>query len=39
VHLLIDIHPALHISVLIDNLKTASARRARKRFADHLAPF
>jgi putative transposase len=25
--------------VLINNLKTASARRTRKRFADHLAPF
>jgi hypothetical protein len=37
--LLIDIHPALDISVLINNLKTASARRARNRFADHLAPF
>lgn len=39
VHLLIDIHPALDISVLINNLKTASARRARGRFADHLAAF
>ncbi|SOE45759.1 putative transposase [Burkholderia sp. D7] len=39
VHLLIDIHPALDISVLITNLKTASARRARNRFADHLTPF
>jgi putative transposase len=39
VHLLVDIHPALDISVLINNLKTASARRARNRFADHLAPF
>ena len=39
VHLLIEIHPALDISVLINNLKTASARRARNRFADHLAPF
>ena len=29
VHLLVDIHPALDISVLINNLKTASARRAR----------
>jgi REP element-mobilizing transposase RayT len=38
VHLLVDIHPALDISVLINNLKTASARRARNRFADHLAP-
>lgn len=39
VHLLVDIHPALDISVLINNLKTASARRARARFAEHLAPF
>jgi len=39
VHLLVDIHPALDISVLINNLKTASARRARSRFAEHLAPF
>jgi putative transposase len=39
VHLLIDIHPALNISVLVNNLKTASARRARNRFAEHLAQF
>lgn len=39
VHLLIDIHPALDISVLINNLKTASARRARNRFAEHLSAF
>lgn len=39
VHLLVDIHPALDISVLINNLKTASARRARNRFAEHLAQF
>jgi len=39
VHLLVDIHPALDISVLIDNLKTASARRTRNRFAEHLAGF
>ena len=39
VHLLVAIHPALDISVLINNLKTASARRARARFTDHLAKF
>lgn len=39
IHLLVDIHPALDIPVLINNLKTASARRARNRFAEHLAPF
>jgi len=39
VHLLIDIHPALDISVLINNLKSASARRTRNRFAEHLSAF
>ena len=39
VHLLVEIHPALNISTLINNLKTASARRARNRFAEHLKPF
>jgi putative transposase len=39
VHLLIDIHPALDISVLVNNLKTASARRMRNRFSVHLAMF
>ena len=39
VHLLIDIHPALDISVLINNLKTASARRTRNRFTEHIASF
>ena len=39
VHLLIAIHPALDISVLINNLKTASSRRTRNRFSEHLAKF
>ncbi len=39
VHLLAEIHPALNISTLINNLKTASARRARNRFTEHLKPF
>ncbi len=39
VHLLVGIHPALNISILINNLKSASARRMRNRFADHLAKF
>ena len=39
VHLLIDVHPALNLSILINNLKTASARRSRNRFAEHLVPF
>jgi len=36
--MLVDIHPALDISVLVNNLKTASARRARNQFTQHLAP-
>lgn len=39
VHLLIDIHPALDISVLINNLKTASARRYSKPLFWHRADF
>lgn len=39
VHLLVDAHPALNLATLINNLKTASARRARNRFGEHLARF
>lgn len=39
VHLLVGIHPALNLSTLINNLKSASARRMRNRFADHLRQF
>lgn len=39
VHLLVDIHPALDISALVNNLKTASARRCGARFGAHLAKF
>ena len=39
IHMLISIHPALDISALINNLKAASARRARNRFGEHLAAF
>lgn len=39
VHLLVSIHPALDISVLVNNLKTATARRARSQFSSHLAHF
>jgi len=35
----VEIHPALNISVLIDNLKTASSRRTRARFADQIRKF
>lgn len=36
VHLLVEIHPALDISNLINNLKSASSMRIRNRYADHL---
>ncbi|MCL6601143.1 MAG: IS200/IS605 family transposase, partial [Alicyclobacillus macrosporangiidus] len=36
VHLLIEIHPALQISTLINNLKSASSRRIRAKYAEHL---
>ena len=39
VHLLVKIHPALNISTLVNNLKTASARRVRNRFSEHLKAF
>jgi putative transposase len=39
VHLLIDIHPALNISTLINNLKSASSRRIRNKFPDHIKKF
>lgn len=39
VQLLVGIHPALNISTLINNLKSASSRRMRNRFAPHLAKF
>ncbi|MCY0881371.1 MAG: transposase [Firmicutes bacterium] len=39
VHLLVSIHPALNISALIHYLKSASTRRMRNRFANHLAKF
>jgi len=39
VHLLLEIPPALHISPLINNLKSASSRRIRNRFAEPLKQF
>lgn len=39
VHMLVGIHPALKISTLINNLKSASSRRIRNRFDDHLKQF
>jgi putative transposase len=39
VHLLVDIHPALNISTLVNNLKSASSRRIRNEFADRISKF
>lgn len=39
VHLLAEIHPALDISNLINNLKSASSMRVRNRYAEHLRQF
>ena len=39
VHLIIEIHPALDISQLVNNIKSASSRRARGQFADHVSRF
>jgi len=39
VHLLIGIHPALDISRLINNLKSASSRTVRSHFKEHVDKF
>ena len=39
VHLLIDIHPALNISALINNLKSASSKRIRGKHGNWLRHF
>lgn len=39
VHLLIGIHPALDISKLITNLKSATSKRVRGQFLDHVNKF
>ncbi len=39
VHLLAAIPPALHVAIVINNLKSASARRMRNGLTDHLAKF
>jgi putative transposase len=38
-HLLLDLHPNILPSVLINNLKTVSSRLIRKEFASHFAKF
>lgn len=37
VHLLVDIHPSLNISTLINNLKSASSRRIRNEYSEHIS--
>ena len=39
VHLLFEAHPALELAGLVNNLKTASARKLKKPFAEHLRKF
>ena len=39
VHLLIAIQPALNISGLVNNLKSATFRRVRSHFRNHVAQF
>jgi putative transposase len=39
VHLLVDIHPALNISTLVNNLKSASFKRLRREFSKHIKKF
>ena len=39
VHLLFEAHPALDLSALVNNLKTASSRRLRNTFPDHVKKF
>jgi len=39
VHLLVEIRPALNLSTLINNLKTASSSHTRNRFAEQLKLF
>jgi putative transposase len=36
VHLLVEAHPALQLSNLVNNLKTASSRRLRNRYRQHI---
>jgi len=39
IHLLVEIHPALNISTLINNLKSASSKRVRNKFTSHVTKF
>ena len=39
VHLLVEIHPAINLSILINNLKSASSKRVRNKFPLRIAKF
>lgn len=39
VHILFEANPTVKLSDLVKNLKSVTARKLRKEFADHLAPF
>lgn len=39
VHLIAEIHPALDVSRLINNLKSASSKRLRNQFPEHFARY
>lgn len=39
VHMLIECHPTMDLSVLINNLKTVSSRKLRQTFADHFSVY
>lgn len=39
VHLLLDLHPSIQPSILVNNLKTVSSRLLRKEFAEHFSKF
>jgi len=38
-HLLIEMHPDVSVSKLVNLLKTVSSREIRKEFTEHLQPF
>lgn len=39
IHFIADINPNVNISVLVNNLKTATSRRINARFEEHLSKF
>jgi putative transposase len=39
IHLLIEAHPAMNMSILINNLKTVSSRLIKKKYSGHFRKF